>query len=215
MGDPSVGFTESDSNQMSLDLSKLERVRHRGRKTVARCPACAESEHDHRGEHLVINEDGKFGCVIYPGNSSEAKAHRKQIFALCGIREIQPLIVKKDASHSPKQSQYIIRSKRKYVPSVPIGTLGRQGRISTHTHLYTERVKRSEPQVHPLLKQSEPESVPGVPTAPVRKLKERTSSLYPCEVDWLCRWYKLGGDSSIILEAVRLFNAKIVRIERR
>jgi hypothetical protein len=37
--------------------------------------------------------------------------------------------------------------------------------------------------------------------------------LYPCELDLLGRWCKLGGDSSIIREAVRLFNAKIVRIE--
>jgi hypothetical protein len=47
------------------------------------------------------------------------------------------------------------------------------------------------------------------------KIKERTTDLYPCEVDWLGRWGRLGGDPSFILEAVRLFNVKIVRIERR
>jgi hypothetical protein len=56
--------------------------------------------------------------------------------------------------------------------------------------------------------------VPTVPPEPIRKLKERTTELYPWEIDWLDRWCTLGGDPSIILEAVRLFNAKIVRIER-
>jgi hypothetical protein len=78
---------------MSLDVSKLERVCCRGRKTIARCPACAEAGHDRRGEHLFINENGSFGCIIYPGSLPNAKAHRKRIFALCGNREFQPLIV--------------------------------------------------------------------------------------------------------------------------
>jgi hypothetical protein len=47
----------------------------------------------------------------------------------------------------------------------------------------------------------------------VRSLEDRTTDLYPCEVDLLDRWCKLGGDAAVILEAVRLFNAKIVRIE--
>jgi hypothetical protein len=201
---------------MNLNLSKLERVHHRGRKTIARCPACAESEHDYRGEHLIINEDGKFGCVVYPGNSPDARAHRKRIFALCGIRKtIQPLIVKKDVSHTAKEPPYIIWCGQRDVPSVPTGTLGRRGRISPYTSLYTERGKQSEPPAHPLLKQSEPESVPNVPTVPALKLKERTTGLYPCELDWLNRWCGPEGDPSIIFGAVRLFNAKIVRIERR
>jgi hypothetical protein len=79
---------------MSLDISRLENVRTRGDKKIARCPACAEAGHDQKGEHLVINEDGSFGCVIYPGDSVDAKKHRKRIFALCGDREIKPLIVR-------------------------------------------------------------------------------------------------------------------------
>jgi hypothetical protein len=93
--------------------------------------------------------------------------------------------------------------------------LGRRGRISPYTGLYTGSDKLSEPTGRPLLNQSKLESVPSVPTVPPRKLKERTTGLYPCELDWLNRWCKLGGDPSIILEAVRLFNAKIVRIEQR
>jgi hypothetical protein len=99
--------------------------------------------------------------------------------------------------------------------AVPIGTLGRQGRLFPYTGLHKRKAQQSEPQARPLLKQNKPESILSVPTVPPRKLKDRTKSLYPCEVDWLDRWCKLGGDSSIIRKAVRLFNAKIVRIERR
>jgi len=199
---------------MNLNLSKLERVHHRGRKTIARCPACAESEHDHRGEHLIINEDGKFGCVVYSVNSPDARAHRKRIFALCGIRKtIQPLIVKKDVSHTAKEPPYIIWCGQRDVPSVSTGTPGRQGRISPYTSLYTEGVKQSE-RPPPLLNQSRPESVPSVPITPVRKLKERTTDLYPCELDLLKRWCGPDGDPSLVLEAVRLLNCRIIRIER-
>src|SRR2546423_1884585 len=76
---------------MSLDISKLGKVRMRGRKVTAQCPACALSGHDRRGEHLIVDADGRFGCVVYPGSSPDAKAHRKQIFALCGCSEIKPL----------------------------------------------------------------------------------------------------------------------------
>src|SRR5947207_12790588 len=78
---------------MSLDISKLENARVHGKKITARCPACAESGNDRRGEHLVINADGRFRCVIYCGHSTEARAHRKRIFGLCGSREIKPLYV--------------------------------------------------------------------------------------------------------------------------
>jgi hypothetical protein len=102
---------------MNLDFSKLEHVhvRARGRKTIARCPACAKTGNDRRGEHLVINEDGRFGCILYPGNSPEAKAHRKQIFASCGDRSIKPLIV--------RQPPFLGRA----------GRLGRQNPTSVRT----------------------------------------------------------------------------------
>ena len=79
---------------MSLDISKLKNVRKHGGKVIGRCPACAEVGHDQKGEHLVINASGSFGCVVYPGDSAEAKEHRKRIFAFCGDREVKPLIVR-------------------------------------------------------------------------------------------------------------------------
>jgi hypothetical protein len=67
---------------MSLDVSRLEQVRQRGDKTIARCPACAEKGYDKKGEHLVIMADGRFGCVLHPGE--EGEGHRRRIFALVG-----------------------------------------------------------------------------------------------------------------------------------
>jgi hypothetical protein len=92
---------------MSLDTSKLENVRIRRDRVMARCPACAESGHDRSGEHLIINAEGRFACVVYPGHSPDAKKHRKRIFALCGNHEAQPLRVR------------------------PAGGLGRLGRVGS------------------------------------------------------------------------------------
>jgi hypothetical protein len=66
---------------MSLDLSKLERVRQRAGKTIARCPVCALSEADDKAEHLFIGADG-YGCVV--GCDSKA------IFALAGSKYTLP-----------------------------------------------------------------------------------------------------------------------------
>jgi hypothetical protein len=69
-----------------LDTSKLENVRERNGKTTAACPACREAGHDRSGEHLVLFEDGKFGCVAYPGDDAEARNHRKSVFRLSGVQ---------------------------------------------------------------------------------------------------------------------------------
>lgn len=67
---------------MSIDLSRLENVLQRCDKVIARCPACAEQNHDEKGEHLVIWPSGKFGCVASPG--AAGRDHRKRILALAG-----------------------------------------------------------------------------------------------------------------------------------
>ena len=71
-----------EARPVGSDLSRLENVRKRIGKIVARCPACAELGHDEKGEHLVIMPDGRFGCVVCPG--AAGKEHRKQIHALAG-----------------------------------------------------------------------------------------------------------------------------------
>jgi hypothetical protein len=60
----------------------------------------AELGRDRRGEHLVVFEDGKFGCVAFPGDSE----HRKQIWKLVGMR---------DANHSSLPAN-LIKFKRSY-----------------------------------------------------------------------------------------------------
>jgi putative DNA primase/helicase len=66
-----------------LDTSKIERIRSKGSKQIGRCPACAEHGGDNNADHLIINEDGKFGCVVNQG--AEGKDHRKRIAELVGL----------------------------------------------------------------------------------------------------------------------------------
>lgn len=69
-----------------IDQSKLENVKHRADGSFkARCPQCAVEGSDKSGNHLLIKPDGKFGCAVYPGSAGDE--HRKQIFALVGIKE--------------------------------------------------------------------------------------------------------------------------------
>ena len=54
-------------------MSKLENIKNKGEKIIARCPTCAESGQDKKGNHLVINSDGRFACVMFPGLSGHAR----------------------------------------------------------------------------------------------------------------------------------------------
>jgi hypothetical protein len=66
---------------MSLNIDRLEKVaRLANGGKQARCPACAETGNDRKGEHLRISPEGKFGCCVFPGD----REHRKRIFALAG-----------------------------------------------------------------------------------------------------------------------------------
>ncbi len=71
-------------NTAHLDESRLQNVHPAGGKTLAQCPACAETGNDKAGEHLVILAGGKFGCIAHPG--AEGDEHRKRIFALAGVK---------------------------------------------------------------------------------------------------------------------------------
>jgi hypothetical protein len=67
---------------VSLDLSKLEKVRVRNGKTIARCPNCALSGQDEKAEHLFIGNDGGYRCIV--------ECDSKAIFALAGNRDKLP-----------------------------------------------------------------------------------------------------------------------------
>lgn len=98
---------------MSLNLSKLEKVRELANGGVeARCPACAEAGHDRKGEHLLIEPDGRFGCCA----NANDREHRKRIFALAGDTAPQSIKVKPAAV-------------RVAAPIVISGVLGRLGRM--------------------------------------------------------------------------------------
>ncbi len=67
---------------MPLDLSKLECVRVLGDRTHARCPACAECGGDKKGQHLMIDAEGRFGCAVHASDPE----HRRRIWTLAGGR---------------------------------------------------------------------------------------------------------------------------------
>ena len=116
---------------MSLNIAKLEKRRERNGKTTAQCPACSETGADTKGEHLVLNADGSFGCVVYPAKSAGVQEHRKRIFALCGDREIKPLTVRPALGCLGRHFQ----TRGEKLP-IKTGILGRLGRhFLTHAHI--------------------------------------------------------------------------------
>src|SRR3989304_2119575 len=106
---------------MAIDLSKLENVKHHGSKVIARCPACAETGNDRKGEHLFIEQSGRFGCVVFPG--ADGHKHRQRIFELFGIKTNVPNGFKIRKATSPTPSDQPIKK----------DILGRLGHVqSTH-----------------------------------------------------------------------------------
>jgi hypothetical protein len=190
---------------MSLDISKLENVRARGGKTIARCPACAEARHDTKGEHLVIYPDGRFACVLYLGDSADAKEHGKRIFALCGERGIKPLAV------CPAGLGRLGRVNQSQSAGQPLktGLLGCLGRVfETHLEQDQQPGGNNEKTTASRLNDCEKGvlSVLNHPVAPPdRPLTEHELALL----------MRACGVDDIILEARNLFNATIVSIERR
>ena len=187
---------------MSLDISKLQNARTRGDKTTARCPACAEVGHDQKGEHLFINANGRFGCVVYPGNSIEAKGHRKRIFALCGDREIKPLIIRRMEDRAALgRSGRQLRSHSEVAP-IKTDLLGRLGRVfETHARWDAE----TQTSDFALAQQNEfTIGVPAVPESrlvPHRPLSQRERAI-------LVR--ASAENDPIIITALNLFNATVV-----
>ncbi len=68
---------------MALDILKLENVKRlSGGKIQSRCPACADSGGDKKGNHLMIMPDGAYGCAVFKGDSE----HNKLINKLAGTK---------------------------------------------------------------------------------------------------------------------------------
>ncbi len=190
---------------MSLEVSRLENVRVRGGKTIARCPACAEAGRDQKGEHLIINSDGRFGCVVYPGDLADAKEHRKRIFALCGDREIKPLAV------HPLGLGRLGRVNRSQLAETPLktGLLGRLGRLF-QTHLEGDQQSsghKKRPVDHQLN-----DCGKGVLSVLNHSSKPPDHPFTKNERELLIRWCGTHDPPPIIREARRLFNATITGI---
>jgi hypothetical protein len=186
---------------VSLDISKLEHVRTNGAKTTARCPVCAQAGHDRKGDHLIIQADGRFGCVVYPGNGPDAKEHRRRIFALCGDRETKPLIIRRATETvAPGRSGRPFPSHSKAV-SIKTGLLGRLGRaFSTHAQRNPAILVPSPPIVqHNDIKNS----VPAVLESDVKLNRTLT------ERELLLLRRAGAQNDPIIITALNLFNARI------
>jgi hypothetical protein len=97
---------------MSLDVKRLEKVRELSDRVVqARCPACAESGGDKKGEHLRVYRDGRYGCCVHPKD----REHRRRIHALAGDKTPRVIKVRVAAAKSGGEVQG--------------GILGRLGRV--------------------------------------------------------------------------------------
>ncbi len=109
---------------MGLNLEKLENVKRKGSRIIARCPACAEKGRDNKGEHLFIDEYGRFSCVVYP--SEAGSEHRKRIFRLVGGK------IKKNKEYSSQQTKVIKVRKvnRNNGNVIKSNILGRLGRVN-------------------------------------------------------------------------------------
>lgn len=64
---------------MIIDTEKLENVNRKFGKVEAACPACRAAGSDKTGNHFVLFDTGKFGCVI-----DDSEEHRLQILRLAG-----------------------------------------------------------------------------------------------------------------------------------
>ena len=74
---------------MKIDEMKLQNVvKKPNGEIIAQCPACAATGGDTKGNHLIVYSDGKFGCVVNPGD----KRHNKEILKLVSCEDGTPLV---------------------------------------------------------------------------------------------------------------------------
>jgi hypothetical protein len=132
-----------------IDVSKLTNVVKKDGKTVARCPACAARGGDAKGIHLVIYDDGKFGCV-----AAGDKGHNRTILQLVGVQETA-------------QNIYRVPVRRvEYAPPKTIKTVGRFGRGSS-TAPAVEGLCEDQTQDIVDKAPNEPKSRPTCPAEPL------------------------------------------------
>jgi hypothetical protein len=159
---------------MSLDISRLEKARQCGGKTISRCPACAEDGNDEKGEHLVIMPDGRFGCVAHPG--AAGKSHRQRIFAMAG------------EAHARTRGACMVRVRRPTTSNLQqiaglLDGIGRFGRVSA-TYARTREqntVHACEIQIDMFTHTRESEKTPSKPSSPSNFVRTHTRQAPPPE----------------------------------
>lgn len=159
---------------MSLDIARLEKVRQVGGKTIARCPACAEDGNDEKGEHLVIMQDGRFGCVAHPG--AAGKSHRQRIFAMAG------------EAHARTRGACMVRVRRPAPSNLQqiaglLDGIGRFGRVSA-TYARTREqntVQSGEMQKDMFTHTRESEKTPSKPSSPSNAIQTQRRQAPPPE----------------------------------
>lgn len=135
---------------MAIDLNKLENLKRSGEKTIAQCPACAETGGDEKGEHLVIWPGGKFGCVVFPGE--QGHDHRRRIRQLAGEKwEGGTIRIAVNPAKRPKIQ--------------PTGRFGRVFQTLAHTGK-TEHGNSDPVHVRTLKRASDPSGHAGQPAVP-------------------------------------------------
>ena len=171
---------------MSLNLNKLEKVRHLASGGIeARCPACAEGGHDRKGEHLLIKPDGRFGCCANPKD----REHRKRIFALAGDASPRSIKVKPPAVKVAG-------------PAVMFGVLGRLGRVFA-TPAKPETTSDASDGVNEV--RSEPDEIRTPRTGPVNSVQDgqpETRTLRTPQYSYTCREENRDGDVCIEIQGV-------------
>ena len=66
---------------MTTIIDRMENVKRVGKSHRGRCPACAQNGGDQRGEHLMVFEDGRYGCAAHPNDHE----HRSEIWKCMGL----------------------------------------------------------------------------------------------------------------------------------
>ena len=172
---------------MGLDLSQLENVKYQGSKVIARCPACAETGNDRKGEHLFIEPGGRFGCVVNPG--SDGYTHRKRIFELVGIKSTDASGFNIRKPLSPASNEKIIQK----------DILGHLGHIKS-THARKELSDQAQQN------KNVKESTISVPDVP----KESLYSYSPNELEML---QGIDAESLKKIDEVKnMFNGTVVGV---
>lgn len=146
---------------MGLNFDKLERLKRRGSNTIARCPACAEAGSDRKGEHLFINNNGQFGCVLYPGQ--DGQQHRQRIFELAGLSAEQTIRKPKHKYFGIKSPTSFEQTEQKVIQKDILGQLGHIK--STHARKNLKNIYKDNAQ------EDCPNTDPSVPT-----MEQRVSS---------------------------------------